>query len=116
MSLSRADFLKVDGFDELFDLSWGREDSDLCYRLFHSGVKVRNLWFLALQYHLYHGKTKGWDKERLDSELERNLREKRTKAVRGYSTLSAEGEIISGSDQSLSGLLNEYSRDIVFLS
>lgn len=98
LSLSRADFLKVDGFDELFDLSWGREDSDLCYRLFHSGVKVRNLWFLALQYHLYHGKTKGWDKERLDSELERNLLEKRTKAVRGYSTLSAEGGIISGSD------------------
>lgn len=96
-SLFRSDFLMVDGFDEVYDQSWGREDSDLCYRLFHGGLKVRNLWFSALQYHLYHGKTARWDQARLDSELQRNLREKRVKAIKGLSALSEEGGIISSS-------------------
>lgn len=52
LSVRREDFLRVDGFDETFDGAWGREDSDFCYRLFHDGVRCRNLWFAALQYHL----------------------------------------------------------------
>ncbi|MEW6664793.1 MAG: glycosyltransferase [Thermodesulfobacteriota bacterium] len=97
LSMFREDFLMVDGFDEVFDGSWGREDSDICYRLFHSGVQVRILWFLAIQYHLYHGRLSDWDRERLDSELKRNLEEKRIRAVRGYSTLSGEGGVIARS-------------------
>lgn len=98
LSMFREDYLRVDGFDEVFDGSWGREDSDICYRLFHVGVQVRLLWFLAIQYHLYHGRTGGWDRERLDSELQRNRAEKRTRALRGYSTLSEEGGVIAGAD------------------
>jgi GT2 family glycosyltransferase len=97
LSMSTEDFLRVDGFDEVFDGSWGREDSDICYRLFHSGVRVRLLWFLAIQYHLYHGRTGDWERERLDSELKRSTEEKRTKAVRGYSVLSGEGGAIAES-------------------
>jgi GT2 family glycosyltransferase len=93
----RDDFLRVDGFDEVFDGSWGREDSDLCYRLFHAGVRVRVLWFLAIQYHLFHGATADWDRERLDSELRRTVEEKRTRSVRGYSALTGEGGVIAGS-------------------
>ena len=96
LSMSREDFLSVDGFDEVFDGSWGREDSDLCYRLFHSGIQVRILWFLAIQYHLCHGRISDWERARLDSELKRNMEEKRTRAVRGYSALSAEGGVIAG--------------------
>jgi hypothetical protein len=92
-----ADFLKVDGFDETFDQSWGREDSDICYRLFHSDVRIKNLWFLALQYHLHHDVDKAWQKTRLDSEIEKNLQEKRVKALRGFSRLSSEGEVIAAS-------------------
>ena len=94
----KEDFLKVDGFDEAFDGTWGREDSDICYRLFHCGIKVINLWFMALQYHLNHGPTANWDKERLDSELKRNIEENRIQALRGYSQLSTDGGIISASD------------------
>lgn len=97
LSMFREDFLRVDGFDEVFDGSWGREDSDLCYRLFHAGVQVRILWFLAIQYHLCHGATADWDRERLDSELNRNIKEKRTRAIRGYSAFSGEGGTIAES-------------------
>jgi hypothetical protein len=58
---------------------------------------MKFLWFMALQYHLYHGSTSNWDRERLDSELERNLKERRTRAIKGFSQLSLEGEVIAAS-------------------
>ena len=97
LSMFKSDFLAVDGFDETFDGSWGREDSDICYRLFHSGVRVKNLSFLALQYHLRHQLSEHWDRERLDSELMRNLSEKRMRALRGFSNLSSEGGVVASS-------------------
>jgi GT2 family glycosyltransferase len=93
-SLYREDFIRVDGFDEMYDKSWGREDSDICYRLFHSGMKVKNLWFTALQYHLKHEVTADWDQTRLDAQIQKNLSEKRIKAVKGFSLLSSEGKVV----------------------
>ncbi|MDB9822386.1 glycosyltransferase [Deltaproteobacteria bacterium] len=98
LSMHREDFLRVDGYDETFDQLWGREDSDICYRLFHSGVKIRNLWFSALQYHLEHKVIKKKDRDRLDDELDRICEEKRTRAIKGFSQLSREGEIVGCSD------------------
>jgi len=98
LSMHREDFLRVDGYDEVFDQLWGREDSDICYRLFHNNVRIRNLWFCGLQYHLHHKVTKAREKDRLDAELERVLEEKRSKAIRGFSSLSPEGSIVSASD------------------
>jgi glycosyltransferase involved in cell wall biosynthesis len=100
LSMFRSDFLKVDGFDEAYDQSWGREDSDFCYRLFHAGIRMKFLWFMALQYHLYHGSTTTWDKERLDGELQKNLEQRRVKALKGFSQLSSEGEVIAASKDS----------------
>jgi len=97
LSMHRSDFLEVDGFDEAFDGSWGREDSDICYRLFHSGVRVKMLWSMALQYHLNHEVAKHWERERLDGELLRNVTEKRKKAINGFSRLSEEGGVIASS-------------------
>ena len=97
LSMSRQDFLKVDGYDEVFDQLWGREDSDICYRLFNSGVRCKNLWFSALQYHLYHPVTKNRHRDRLDDELDRIRLEKRERAVKGFSQISSEGEIIAAS-------------------
>lgn len=98
LSMSREDFLKVDGYDETFDQLWGREDSDICYRLFHSGIGCRNLWFSALQYHLHHEVIKNRQRDRLDHELDLNREEKRKRALRGFSQLSEEGEIVGASD------------------
>jgi glycosyltransferase involved in cell wall biosynthesis len=97
LSMYREDFLRVDGYDEVFDQLWGREDSDICYRLFHNNVGVKNLWFSGLQYHLHHKVTKASEKDRLDEELEQILQEKRRKAIRGFSSLSSEGTIVSAS-------------------
>jgi glycosyltransferase involved in cell wall biosynthesis len=96
-SLHREDFLKVDGYDETFDQLWGREDSDICYRLFHCGVKIKNLWFAAVQYHLYHEVIKKRGKDSLDLELLENLKQKRKRALKGFSKLSSEGELVASS-------------------
>lgn len=98
LSIHKEDFLKVDGFDETFDGSWGREDSDICYRLFNAGLRIKNLWFSALQYHLYHEVTQNWQRERLDGEIKKNLEERRTEALKGYSQLSTEGGVIDASN------------------
>ncbi len=49
----RKDALAVNGFNEDF-VGWGREDSEFAVRLMNSGVRRRNLKFLATAYHLYH--------------------------------------------------------------
>ncbi|MBN8249195.1 MAG: glycosyltransferase [Verrucomicrobia bacterium] len=97
LAVRRADFLRVDGFDELYDGVWGREDSDLAYRLFHSGVRCRNAGFAALQAHLHHPQKKRQGRDALDEELERMQREHRREAVRGYSRMDAEGTVIASS-------------------
>ena len=96
-SVSKEDYLEVDGFDEVFDGLWGREDSDICYRLFHNGVYVKNLWFAALQYHLFHKTIKNKAIYRLDFELQKNRQEKRIKAIHGFSRLSDGGEVVASS-------------------
>jgi len=97
LSMFRKDFLLVDGYDEVFDQLWGREDSDICYRLFHSGLRIRNLWFSGLQFHLYHRVIKRRERDRLDEELMKVRMEKRTRAKQGFSSLSGEGEIVAAS-------------------
>ncbi|MFO7783689.1 MAG: glycosyltransferase, partial [Desulfatiglandales bacterium] len=94
LSMTREDFLLVDGYDETFDAAWGREDSDICYRLFHSGVSCRNLWFMALQYHLDHAVQKNRARDGLDEELDRLRQERRGRALRGFSALSGEGGVV----------------------
>lgn len=49
----KADFIKVNGFDELFE-GWGYEDSDLVIRLIHAGVKRKEGRFAAPVLHLWH--------------------------------------------------------------
>lgn len=96
LSMPLSAFQDVDGYDETFDGLWGREDSDICYRLFNSGRFLKNLWLAGLQYHLHHPSIKRKGRDRLDEELDSVLREKRTRALQGYSTLSDEGEVVAG--------------------
>ncbi len=98
LSMHKDAFLAVDGYDEVFDGLWGREDSDICYRLFHSGQRIKNLWLAALQYHLHHPSIKRLQRDRLDEELAIIIKEKRRKAIHGFSRLSAEGQLIGGGD------------------
>jgi glycosyltransferase involved in cell wall biosynthesis len=94
LSMHRDTFMAIDGYDELFDGLWGREDSDICYRMFNRGIQIKNLWLAGLQFHLHHPSIKRKGRDRLDQELDTCLKEKRKTAITGYSKLSSEGEII----------------------
>lgn len=53
MAFWRKDLLRVNGYNE--DISgWGREDSEISFRLMNCGLKKRFIKFAALEYHLYH--------------------------------------------------------------
>jgi GT2 family glycosyltransferase len=97
LAVRRDDFVAVDGFDELYDGVWGREDSDLAYRLFHRGVRCRNASFAALQAHLHHPQVKRKGRDRLDDELDRMVAERRVKAIQGLSRMDTEGRILASS-------------------
>ena len=53
MGVWRADFERVDGFDESF-VGWGHEDADLVLRLHHSGVARKNGFCATEVFHLWH--------------------------------------------------------------
>ena len=53
MSFFKSDFIKVNGYDELFE-GWGGEDLDLALRFNNAGIGKRYLKFCALAYHLWH--------------------------------------------------------------
>ncbi|MBK6773537.1 MAG: glycosyltransferase [Ignavibacteria bacterium] len=53
---------KINGFDENYEGPGLGEDSDIEYRLRLAGAKFRSVRNLAVQYHLYHSKTKEEEK------------------------------------------------------
>jgi len=53
-SCNKQDLIKINGFNEDYLAAGIGEDSDINWRLLASGVKIKNVKFLAIQYHLYH--------------------------------------------------------------
>ena len=53
MGVWRADYLRIDGFDESF-VGWGHEDADFVLRLHHAGVVRKNGFCSTEVYHLWH--------------------------------------------------------------
>jgi len=47
------DALSINGYNENFE-GWGKEDDEFAFRMLHSGIKRKTMWFGALQYHLEH--------------------------------------------------------------
>ena len=74
-SLFKKDILDVNGFDNCF-VGWGREDSEFVARLFHHGVKRKNLKFSAIAFHLYHKENTRDTLSENDRRLEHTIREK----------------------------------------
>lgn len=82
LSLFREDFLKVNGFDNQF-VGWGREDSEFVVRLLNSGIKRRNLKFLATAYHLWHPENSRKSLQKNDNRLENSIKNSLTWAEDG---------------------------------
>ena len=53
-SINKSDMLKINGFDERYEFPGVGEDSDIEYRLRLAGIKIKNIFFMANQIHLYH--------------------------------------------------------------
>ena len=53
-SCNKQDLLKINGFNEEYQAAGIGEDSDIDWRLTKSGVKIKNIKFSAIQYHLHH--------------------------------------------------------------
>lgn len=81
-SLARADFERVNGFDEEYE-GYGREDTDLEIRLQNSGLRIRSLKGLALQFHVWHERRAFTPAN--EDRLERARRERRVACERGLS-------------------------------
>ena len=54
MSMSRADLMSINGFDEHYTLPATGEDYDIEWRLQAIGCKIVSLRNLAIQYHIHH--------------------------------------------------------------
>ncbi len=76
-ALFREDFFRVNGFDNRF-IGWGREDSEFAVRLLNSGIKRKNIKFLAIAYHLWHQENSRESLSQNDERLEKAIKEKLT--------------------------------------
>ena len=77
-----SDLVRVNGFDELY-VGWGREDSDIAFRLIRAGVLRREARFAALVYHLWHPEKPEKQESKNDAILEEMMASCRMRAVRG---------------------------------
>ena len=68
MAYWRADFVRVNGYDEAF-VGWGREDTDLVVRMLRSGATRRLLKLAGVGYHLHHREKSRDDLARNDALL-----------------------------------------------
>jgi glycosyltransferase involved in cell wall biosynthesis len=53
MSFRKADFIRINGYDEFFE-GWGGEDADFACRMTNSGVDRLYLKFSGIVFHLWH--------------------------------------------------------------
>lgn len=85
LSCSTDALRRINGFDESF-VGWGREDSDLCARLFHAGFKRRNLRGQPVL-HLWHQECSRKQLDDNDAMLQACLKERRIEAIQGLKEL-----------------------------
>jgi len=75
MAFFKDDCIKINGFNEDF-VGWGREDGAFGARLFHNGVKRRDLRFKAIGYHIWHNENTRESLKANDKILETSIKNK----------------------------------------
>lgn len=81
----RRDLISINGFDEEYCAAGIGEDSDIDWRLRRQNVKIVNVKFSALQWHLYHPRHYSSSKEN-QMRLQRNQTADRVRPIHGIDT------------------------------
>lgn len=82
MGFFLADAQAINGFNNDF-VGWGREDSEFVARLYHLGLKRRNLKFGGIAYHLWHHEAERDALPHNDALLKRTLDEQLIRCANG---------------------------------
>lgn len=82
MGFYRQDALAVNGFNNEF-VGWGREDSEFVARLYHNGIRRKNLKFGGLAYHLWHREAERAALPHNDALLRQTLQQKLRRCENG---------------------------------
>jgi len=83
----KNDIFNINGFDGSYE-GWGREDSDLAARFFHSGIRRKNLRGMPVL-HLWHAEASRRQLAENDALLQECLHKKRTRACIGIAELTS---------------------------
>ena len=78
----RDDLIEINGFDEDYE-GWGREDSDLCARLYNRGITRKMVYGRALVYHLNHTENDRGNLKKNDELLKETLSTVKTRCANG---------------------------------
>lgn len=82
MSYWKNDFMNVNGYDEQYS-GWGREDTDLVFRMYHSGLKRTFFKLRGIAYHLWHKEADRSGLSINDTTLEHTIQTKATRCIKG---------------------------------
>lgn len=92
-SISKADFLRVNGFDESFQ-GWGHEDADLVLRLHNAGVHRKNGFCATEVYHLWHKENSRANESANKDRVVQRLKSGLVRATKGVEEVLLENDAI----------------------
>lgn len=93
MGVWRADFERVDGFDESF-VGWGHEDADLVLRLHHAGVLRKNGYCATEVFHLWHKEASRSQESQNAKIVRERVKTDVTRAALGYGQTRANDDAV----------------------
>jgi predicted glycosyltransferase involved in capsule biosynthesis len=93
MGVWRADFARVDGFDESF-VGWGHEDADLVLRLHHAGVLRKNGFCATEVFHLWHREASRNQESQNAQLVRQRVKTGESRAALGYSQQRLNDDVV----------------------
>lgn len=88
LAVWRADFLRVNGFDESFQ-GWGHEDADFVLRLSHAGIRRKNGFLATEVFHLWHAENKRDNESTNKNRVLERMKTRLVLAAKGFQELDA---------------------------
>jgi len=93
MGVWRADFEKVNGFDESF-VGWGHEDADFVLRLHNAGIGRKNGFFATEVYHLWHREAARHSESKNAATVRQRMGSGQVRSTIGYSECQGASEVV----------------------